>query len=124
MKESFTEIKTSSKLTSNRDVLLTRRGSTLYVHLHKDPQGNGVKLKPFNTAPVKATLLNTGEKVECMVNLTPGDHEGGKPCLRLLHLPVNEFPNTVLVAKLEFDRPVEEIATTAAAPEKTDDAQK
>ncbi|MEI6569099.1 MAG: alpha-L-fucosidase [Verrucomicrobiota bacterium] len=124
VKEAFTDVKPASKLTSNRDVLLTRRGTTLYVHLHKDPQGDGVKLKPFNTAPVKATMLNTGEKVNCIVNLTPGDHVEGKPCLRVTHLPVNAFSNTVLVAKLEFDRPVEELATSTSAPEKTDDAQK
>ena len=125
VRESLEAVRPASPLTTNRNVLLTRRGDrTLYVHLNPDPQGAGVKLKPFNVLPKSAILLNTGAAVDCVVNLTPGDHEAHKPCLRLLHLPVNELSNTVLVVKLEFDRPLEELALTAAAPEKTTDAQK
>ena len=65
-----------------------------------------MKLKPFNTAPQRATLLNTGKPVDFVVNLTPADHQEQKAYLRLMHLPVNELANTVLVVKLEFDREV------------------
>ena len=47
--------------------------------------------------PSIATLLNTGKPVDFVVNLTPADHKEQKACLRLMHLPVNELPNTVLV---------------------------
>ena len=125
VKESLEGARPASPLTSNRSVLLTRRDDrTLYVHLNQDPQGDGVKLKPFNVLPKRATLLNTGAAVECAVNLTPGDHAEQKPCLRLLHLPVNELSNTVLVVKLEFDRPLDQLALTPAVPEKVTDAQK
>ena len=124
VREALEGVRPASQLTSNRNVLLTRGERTLYVHLNPDPQGDGVKLKPFHVLPKRATLLNTGAAVDCAVNLTPGDHVEHQPCLRLLHLPVNELANTVLVVKLEFDRPLEELALTAAAAEKVTDAQK
>jgi alpha-L-fucosidase len=109
VRESLEGVEPASYLTSNRNVMLTRRDRTLYVHLNKDPQGDGVKLKPLNVAPKRAVLLNTGKPVDCVVNLTPADHQEQKVYLRLMHLPVNELANTVLVAKLEFNRPLEEL---------------
>jgi alpha-L-fucosidase len=97
--------------------MLTRRDRTLYVHLNKDPLGDGVKLKPFNVAPKRATLLNTGKPVDFVVNLTPADHQEQKAYLRLMHLPANEMANTVLVAKLEFDRDVEQLVQPNAGPD-------
>jgi alpha-L-fucosidase len=93
-----------SNLTSNRNVLLTRKGNTIYVHLHRDPLTSAVKLKPLTTRPRRATLLNTGRPVDFAVDLAPSDHLEQKAYLRLRNLPVNEMPNTVLVVKLEFDQ--------------------
>jgi alpha-L-fucosidase len=59
--------------------------------------------------PTNAVLLNTGKPIECVVNLCPDDHVSQQPYLRLRNLPVNEMANTVLVARLEFDRPLDEI---------------
>ena len=81
----------------------------MYIHLNKMPVGDGIKLKPISVLPIKATLLNTGKKVDCVVNLCPSDHASQQPYLRLRNLPVNELSNTVLVAKLEFERSLEEI---------------
>ena len=80
--------------------------------MNKLPVGNGLKLKPINIMPSKATLLNNGKAIECIVNLCPSDHASQQPYLRLRNLPVNEMSNTVLVAKLEFDRPLEQITQT------------
>ena len=113
--ESFTGVEPASHLTSNRNVLLTQRDRTLYVHLNSEPTGDGVKLKPFNVRPVRATLLNTGQPIACVVNLTPADHQERKAYLRLTGLPVDALSNTVLVAKLEFDRPLSELVQPAAA---------
>lgn len=103
VKESFIDVVPASNLVANRNILLTRRDNTLYVHLHKDAISEGVKLKPLAVAPKKATLLNTGEPVEFAVDLVPSEHVDHKPYLRLRKLPVNELANTVLVVKLEFD---------------------
>jgi alpha-L-fucosidase len=92
-------------LVDNRNVLITRRGDTLYVHLHNFPPSAAVKLKPIATAPRRATLLNTGEPVSFSVEVLPSDHAEQRAYLRLRRLPVNQHPNSVLVVKLEFDEP-------------------
>jgi alpha-L-fucosidase len=104
VKESFEGVTPASPLTGNRDVLLTARDNTLYVHLNKELPGNVVKLAPFNVAPVKATLLNDGRKVDFVVRFSPSDHREQKAYLNLVNLPVNDLCNTVPVIRLEFDR--------------------
>lgn len=103
VKESLENLQPASHLTSNRNVLLTRRDNTLYVHLHKDPTSAAVKLKPIAMSPRKATLLNDGRPVEFVVEMPPSEHVAHIPCLRLRNLPVNELANSVMVVKLEFD---------------------
>jgi alpha-L-fucosidase len=124
VRESLAGVEPASQLTTNSLVMLTRRDRTLYVHLNTDPPGDGVKLKPINVLPKRATLLNTGKPVDTVVNLTPADHKEQKAYLRLRHLPVNEMANTVLVVKLEFDRPLEELAQRTSVPDKVTDWQK
>lgn len=124
VKESLEGVQPASHLTSNRTVMLTRRDRTLYVHMNKDLLGDGLKLKPFNVLPKSAVLLNTGKPLDCVVNLTPADHQEQKAYLRLMHLPANEMANTVLVAKLEFDRPLEELAQPGAGADKVSEFQK
>jgi alpha-L-fucosidase len=103
VQESVEGVEPASHLTANRNVLLTRRDSTLYVHLYRDPVSEAVKLKPLAVLPRRAILLNTGAPVECALDLVPSDHAEQKAYLRLRRLPVNELANTVLVVKLEFD---------------------
>jgi len=103
VRESLEGVEPASTLTSNRNVLLTRRGNTLYVHLHRDPVSDAVKLKPIDVMPRSATLLNTGRSVPCTLDMAPSDHAEQKGYLRLRKLPVNDMPNTVLIVKLEFD---------------------
>ena len=120
VKESLEGVAPAGQLTSNRNVLLTRRENTVYVHLYKDPLGEAVKLKPLAVAPRRATLLNTGQPVAWALDMAPSDHVEHKPYLRLRGLPVNELPNTVLVVKLEFDRPPDESLAPEGGPEKND----
>jgi alpha-L-fucosidase len=103
VRESLEGVVPASHLTSNRNALLTRRDNTLYVHLAQDPLSEAVKLKPLAVLPRRATLLNTGKRVDCVVDMAPSDHAEQKPYLRLRKLPVNKLTNTVLVVKLEFD---------------------
>jgi len=113
VREAFDDTVPASDLTTNRDVLLTRKGTTLYVHLYKDPISDTVRLPPLATLPRKATLLNTGRELVCSTDLTPRDHVEQKSPLRIRGLPTNDLANTVMVVKLEFDGlPV---AGTAAA---------
>ena len=113
VKESFQMTEPASHLTTNKNVLLTRNGNTLYVHLNKIPEGNVVKLKPFTVAPKSAVLLNTGQKVEFELELAPQDHAARQTYLRLIRLPVNEWCNSVLVIRLDFERSPEECLQTS-----------
>jgi len=103
VRESFEDVVPASHLTANRNILITRRWNTMYVHLHREPVSEVVKLKPINVTPRRAILLNNGESVEFAVNMVPSDHTEQKKYLRLRKLPVNEMSNTVLIVKLEFD---------------------
>ncbi len=103
VRESLEQVEPAPGVTTNPNVLVTRRGPVLYVHLHRDPVGDAVKLAPLDRLPARATLLNDGRPVECRIDLTPSEHVDRRPCLRLRRLPVHEMANTVMVVKLEFD---------------------
>jgi alpha-L-fucosidase len=105
--ESFEGTQMDSGLLNIPGVLVTRKENVIYVHLNNLPVGNGLKLKPINALPTKAVLLNTNKPIDCVVDLSPSDHISRQPFLRLRNLPVNGMSNSVLVAKLEFDRPIE-----------------
>jgi alpha-L-fucosidase len=115
--ESFQETEPDNILAGTTGIIITKHDRTLYIHLNEHPIANGLKLKPINILPIKATLLNTGKDIDCIVNLSPGDHISQQSYLRLRNLPINEMANTVLVAKLVFDRPLEQIIE-AKNPEK------
>jgi alpha-L-fucosidase len=102
VKESFEDVEPAPDILSNRDVLVTRRGNTLYIHFYKGLPGNGFKMKPLDKMPEKAVLLNTGHPVECVVNLAPSDHTEQKAYLRLRNLPSDKLANSVIIVKLEF----------------------
>ena len=112
----FTQVNVDLSTIRIPGVYVTSRERTLFVHLNKMPTGNGIKLKPINVLPSRAILLNTGKPIDCAVNLCPSEHATQQPCLRLRNLPSNELANTVLVAMLEFDRPLDQI-TQAKDPE-------
>ncbi len=112
VKESFLDVKPVSPLTDNRDVMLTSRGRTLYVHLNQDLRGNFVQLNPINVEPVSAKLVNDGRDIDYVVRFGPWSHraEGQPAYLNLINLPMNEMCNTVPVVKLEFDRSLTDLA--------------
>lgn len=103
VQESFDDAWPASHLTSNRNVLITRRGSSLYVHAHKDLLSEAIKLKPLTNLSRSATLMNTGKPVAAKNDMTPSDHAEQKGYLRLTGLPVNELANSVPVVKLDFE---------------------
>ena len=60
---------------------------------------------------MRATLLNDGRPVDFAVELVPSEHLDHKPYLRLRNLPANTSANTVLVVRLEFDRPLSQLGS-------------
>ena len=114
VRESLDGVEPVPGLLADRDVLLTRRGNVLYVHLHRPMEADAVRLKPIDVAPLRATLLNDGSPVDFEVELLPVDHVEHRPYLRLKDLPANRLQGTVPVIRLEFERsPVPVPAPTA-----------
>ncbi len=110
--ESFTDVENGNDLIQLSGVLVTKRKQTVYVHMNQPPVGNGIKLKPIVAKPQKAILLNNRNAVDFEVNLCPSDHATQQSYLRIRNLPVEEFANSVMVVKLEFDQPLSEIITS------------
>ena len=84
------------------ELLLTRRGNTLYVHCPHDLQTGGAVLGGFAEEPRSVTLLNDGRELAWAVDVIPWRWTA-RPCLRICDLPVNEITDEVLVIKLELD---------------------
>lgn len=87
------------------EVLLTRRGNTIYVHLYKDIQCSAVILKPMSIKPTRAVLLNDGRELETSVEQVPFYHRE-RAYLKISNIPVNEFQHEVMVIRMEFDEEV------------------
>jgi alpha-L-fucosidase len=94
------------RLVASSDVMVTCRENVVYLHFNKGLTGNGFKLKPFDTMPEKATILNTGKPAEYSVGLLPSEHASGRKYLRLKNIPVNEMSDSVIVVKLQFKNSV------------------
>ena len=123
--EAWNDTGLSCEVTVNKDVILTSRGNVMYVHLIEEPKTTAVNLKPINILPVRATLLNTGEPVQCDLNHLPHLHlEKIETALRLYDLPVERLTNELPVIKLEFDRPVEDLPAVQAVSDGIDAALK
>jgi alpha-L-fucosidase len=83
------------------ELLMTRRGNTFFVHIAEELQTSGVVLECFERMPRSATLLNTGQSLDFVVDTLPWRWRK-KPCLRLRGLPVNSITDEPLIVRLEF----------------------
>ncbi len=102
-RESFDGCEPAGNLTENRNVLLTKSGNSIYVHLNRRPETNGVPLHPLAVMPERATLLNDGRDVEFRVVHLPSTFKQQVKQLYLRNLPIEEFSDEVLIVKLEFE---------------------
>jgi len=102
LREAFDGAAPVSAMTMNRNVLLTRKGNSLYVHLYQPPDGEEVRLSPLAVAPQRTVLLNDGRPVEWRLDIAPMEWKDHKPYLRLHSLPVEEFAGTTMVVRLDF----------------------
>lgn len=107
VRESLFGVEPAGALTDNRDVVLTRRGNTVYAHLIREPETSSVFLYPMTGRPRCAVLLNTGEPVDVDVTDLPRlANRNPDRCLRLKNLPVNGRPTAGWVVRLDFDERV------------------
>lgn len=90
---------------ANTEILTTRRGNTLYLHLPQGLTATGLCLPPLQAKPQRAILLNTGEPVRASVEQPPSMFRRG-PCLRLSGLPADGLRSQAAVIRLDFDNGV------------------
>jgi len=102
IRESMTDVETVENISTEPAVPVTRRGNTLYLHLHRPLQVRRLLLTNVKTLPERALLLNDGRTICCSTELLPWRHRTGERPLRLCNLPVNEYANSVMVLKLDF----------------------
>ena len=103
-RESFADAEPCSDLTTNSDVMLTRRGNTIYVHLKNPVRADAIVLPPLKVLPEKATLLNTGEPLECSTDLVPVYWRKNQRVLRIRQLPRKLLHGgETLVIRLDFN---------------------
>ena len=113
VREALFDVEPCSHLVENRNVLLTRRGNTLYVILHKEPVTRAVDLLPLTALPRAALLLNTGKPVRVANDMLPWQYKAGRGYLCLHDLPPHVLNATVPVIRLDFDQ---DFAGDAARP--------
>lgn len=100
---SLNDVDTVIGLVSDSNIIITRKENKLFVHLNKFPAAGCVWLNSIDIMPQKAVLLNNGEALEARVELTPSHNNKDKKCLRIRNLPVNDYPNEVMIIELEFE---------------------
>lgn len=103
VEESFVDVEPVSTMIKNEDIMLTKKGNTLYVHLYQDPKGTSIMLDPITVVPKKAILLNNGQELEVKRDqgVRPWKYE--MEYLRIRKIPSSDFHNQVMVLKLDFD---------------------
>lgn len=115
VRESFADSKPASALAARNNVMLTRRGNTIYVHLKKPITSDAIIVPPFDVLPAKATLLNTGEELECSTDMLPSHWQQGKRFLWIKGLPRQLIDGMETpVIRLDFDGGIPEATEDAA----------
>ncbi len=114
VREAFGDAEPASDLTRNPQVLLTRRGRTLYAHLPAPVLAEAVVLPPLAIMPVKATLLNTGQPLRASLDPLPAYWQSQSAWLTIKGLPRDRLATEPLIVRLDFDQPLPHAAASVA----------
>ena len=106
VRESLTDVETVENIATEPVVPVTRRGDTLYLHLHRLLNVRRILVTSVKTLPERAVLLNDARPIRCSTDLLPWRYTTGERPLRLCDLPVNEFSGSVIVLRLDFPKGV------------------
>lgn len=102
-KESLFSVEVVSELIKDATASYTQLRKNLYIHFNAGCNTNGYSLEPLTRYAFENTLLDDGSIIKCVLTESSNDFKEEKEYLRLQNLPVNEFTNTVMVVRLEFD---------------------
>ena len=111
VKESFIEVDFAN--VEDENILITKRGKTIYVHLSEQPVTSRVLLKPIDKKPIRALVLNNQQAVNARFDILPTEIMNAKgnivdrpPTLRVRRLPVDKFSDSVIVLRLDFSEDI------------------
>lgn len=95
-------------LLENKQLLTTKKGSTLYVHIPNGLDSCGLTLKPIDVLPKSVTLLNDGRSLKFGILTCPEDVSWQtnimrKQSLHVFDIPSDEYANETMVLKIELD---------------------
>ena len=101
VRESIAGTEPAPGMVANPEILTTRRGDTLYLHLPNGLSATGLCLPPLRARPQRAILLNTGAPVRAEVEQPPSMFRKGA-CLHLSGLPADGLRGQAAVFRLDF----------------------
>ncbi|MEK6794769.1 MAG: alpha-L-fucosidase [Spirochaetota bacterium] len=101
--EAFVGAECASQFTDTDDFLLTMKDNAIYVHFHRPPASSGFVLYPIDIAPKRATVLNTGARLNARVETVPSRWQS-RPLLHVSGIQFDSMPREAIIIKLEFDR--------------------
>ncbi len=102
VREGFYGAEPAPDIIGHGDCMVTRAENRLYLHFPVPPESSGIVLNPLAVAPVRATLLNSGEELRAAVEMVPSCFRHGA-FLRISGIPVNKLAGEVPVIRLDFD---------------------
>ena len=112
--EAFGDSEPATALTTNRDVLLTRRGNQLYVHIAAPAKTDGIVLDPISQCPIRATLLNTGGTLSADLERLPMHWQDDRRVLCIRGLPRDRLDGETMVIRLDFETQLRDSPDAAA----------
>jgi alpha-L-fucosidase len=101
VKEALEDAQPCAELFADKeDMLVTRKGNTLYLHFPTDPACSGVVLDPIMTLPERAILLNNQQPLTARIERLPRGRK--EAVLQLYGLPVDALTGETYVIRLDF----------------------
>ncbi len=101
-KEALTDVECISDRIKNEDLLCTRKGNNIYIHLYKDPQGTTVEIDPIDKIPQKAVLINDGMILQAKRDTGVKYWKMPMEYLRIRGIPVDKYYDSVMIIRLEY----------------------
>ena len=104
IRESYRAVSTESRLVKGEKVLVTRRGTVVYVHCTEGLDKTGLDLAPLNMLPIAATVLNDGSLAECELVVMPGRWQDGIRTLHVKGIDAGKYADESVVIRLDFPK--------------------
>ena len=103
VRDSYHGVNTVADMFDTKQMVVTRRDDTLFLHFPKGLDATGINLSPLMVLPQKATLMNTGEPLKARLDLMPWSAlRYSRPTLHVWGMPADNLANECVVLRLDF----------------------